>query len=114
MPHSPIARFILPRTQWIIWLSAIFSLTAPILRTFPLHGWDDVQWALELLSHWQWVYLVAGITCLAVLVIAKRAWWPLMPSLVLGASFLFQSGTLDHSTDPVGGWCFLDVGSVFI
>ena len=111
MPHSPIARFILPRTQWIIWLSAIFSLTAPILRTFPLHGWDDVHWVLELISHWQWVYLVAGITCLAVLVIAKRAWWPLIPSLALGASFLVQSGTLDRSTEPVGARPVLQVAT---
>ncbi len=47
-------------------------------------------------------YLVAGITCLAVLVIAKRAWWPLIPSLVLGASFFVQSATLDRSTEIVG------------
>ena len=111
MRHSPIVRFVVPRTKWIIWLCAIFSLSAPILRIVPLHEWDDVQWALELLSHWQWVYLVAGITCLAVLVIAKRAWWPLMPSLVLGASFLFQSGTLDRSTEPVGARPVLQVAT---
>ena len=64
MHYAPIARFILPRTKWIIWLCAIFSLSAPILRIVPLNGLEDVQWALELISHWQWVYLVAGITCL--------------------------------------------------
>ena len=111
MRHSPIVRFVVPRTKWIIWLCAIFSLSAPILRIVPLHEWDDVQWALELISHWQWVYLVVGITCLAVLVIAKRAWWPLMPSLVLGASFLFQSGTLDRSTEPVGARPVLQVAT---
>ena len=111
MPHSPIARFIVPRTQWIIWLCAIFSLSAPILRFISLHGWDDVQWALELISHWQWVYLVAGITCLAVLVIAQRAWWPLIPALVLGASFFVQSATLDRSTEPVGSKPVLQVAT---
>ena len=111
MHYAPIARFILPRTKWIIWLCAIFSLSAPILRIIPLHGWEDVQWALELISHWQWVYLVAGITCLVVLVIAKRAWWPLIPSLVLGASFFVQSGTLDRSTEPVGSKPVLQVAT---
>ncbi len=111
MPHSPVARFIVPRTKWIIWLCATFSLSAPILRIITLDGWDDVQWALELISHWQWVYLVAGITCLAVLVIAKRAWWPLIPSLVLGASFFVQSGALDRSTEPVGARPVLQVAT---
>ena len=111
MPHSLIARFLVPRTKWIIWLCAIFSLSAPIIRIIPLDGWEDVQWALELVSHWQWVYLVVGITCLAVLVIAKRAWWPLMPLLVLGASFFVQSGTLDRSTEPVGSKPVLQVAT---
>lgn len=111
MPHFPIARFIVSRTQWIIWLCTIFSLSAPILRIIPLHEFEDVQWALELISHWQWVYLVAGITCLAVLVVAKRAWWPLIPLLVLGASFFVQSGTLDRSTEPVGARPVLQVAT---
>ena len=111
MPHFPITRFIVSRTQWIIWLCAIFSLSATILRFIPLHGLQEVQWALELISHWQWVYLVAGITCLAVLVIAKRAWWPLIPLLVLGASFFVQSGTLDRSTVPVGARPVLQVAT---
>lgn len=54
------------------------------------------------MAHWQWVYLRAGITCFAALVIAKRAWWPLMPLLVLGTPFFVQSSTLDRSTEPVG------------
>ena len=111
MPYSLIARFLVPRAKWIIWLCALFSLSAPILRFIPLQGWDDVQWALELISHWQWVYLVAGITCLAVLVIAKRAWWPLIPLLALGASFFVQSGTLDRSTEPVGSKPVLQVAT---
>mgnify|MGYP006179234791 CR=1 FL=1 len=57
MPRSPIARFIVRRTKWILWLCAIFSLSAPILRIITLHGWEEAQWALELFSHWQWVYL---------------------------------------------------------
>jgi len=72
---------------------------------------EDVQWALELISHWQWGYLVAGITCLAVLIIAKRAWWPLIPSLVLGVSFFVQSGTLDRSTEPLGAKPVLQVAT---
>ena len=111
MSYSPIASFILPRTKWIIWLCALFSLSAPILRIIPINGLEDVQWALELISHWQWVYLVAGITSLAVLIIAKRAWWPLIPSLVLGASFFVQSGTLDRSTEPVGSKPVLQVAT---
>ena len=102
MPHPPIARFILPRTKRVLWLCALFSLSAPVLHIIPFNELEDVQWALELISHWQWVYLVAGVTCLAVLVIAKRAWWPLIPSLVLGASFFVQSATLDRSTEIVG------------
>ena len=111
MPHSPIARFIVPRTKWIIWLCTLFSLSAPILRIVPITGLEDVQWALELIAHWQWVYLMAGITCLAVLVIAKRAWWPLIPLLALGASFFVQSGTLDRSTEPVGSKPVLQVAT---
>ena len=111
MPRSPIARFIVRRTKWILWLCAIFSLSAPILRIITLHGWEEAQWALELFSHWQWVYLVVGITCLAVLVIAKRAWWPLIPSLVLGTSFFVQSGTLDRSAEPVGARPVLQVAT---
>jgi len=111
MHHSPIARFIIPRTKWIIWLCVIFSLSAPILRIVPINGWEEAQWALELIYHWQWVYLVAGITCLAVLVIAKRAWWPLIPSLVLGTSFFVQSGTLDRSAEPVGARPVLQVAT---
>lgn len=111
MPQSRIARFIIPRAKWIIWLFAIFSLSAPILRFIPLDEWEEVQWALELVSHWQWVYLVAGITCLVVLVIAKRAWWPLIPLLVLGTSFFVQSGTLDRSTEPVGARPVLQVAT---
>ena len=111
MPHCLFARFILPRTKWIIWLCAIFSLSAPILRIITLHGWEEAQWALELFSHWQWVYLVVGITCLAVLVIVQRAWWPLIPSLVLGTSFFVQSGTVDRSTEPVGARPVLQVAT---
>nr|WP_060987725.1 endonuclease/exonuclease/phosphatase family protein [uncultured Acidovorax sp.] len=70
-----------------------------------------MQGALELAAHWQWVYLVVGITCLAVLVIAKRAWWPLIPSLVLGVSFFVQSGTLDRSTEPLGAKPVLQVAT---
>ncbi len=54
---------------------------------------------------------MVGITCLAVLVIAKRAWWPLIPSLVLGTSFFVQSGTLDRSTEPVGSKPVLQVAT---
>ena len=111
MPLAPIARFIIPRTQWIFWLCALFSLSAPIIRIIPLNGWDDVQWALELMAHWQWVYLVAGITCFAVLIMAKRAWWPLMPLLVLGVSFFVQSRTLDRSAEPVGARPVLQVAT---
>ena len=95
----------------MFWLCAIFSLSAPILRFISLNGLEDVQWALELAAHWQWVYLVVGITCLAVLVIAKRAWWPLIPSLVLGVSFFVQSGTLDRSTEPLGAKPVLQVAT---
>ena len=91
-------------------LCALLSLSAPVLQIIPFNELEDVQWALELISHWQWVYLVAGITCLAVLVIAKRAWWPLIPSLVLGASFFVQSATLDRSTEIVGSKPLLQVG----
>ncbi|MBP3981488.1 endonuclease/exonuclease/phosphatase family protein [Acidovorax sp. JG5] len=70
-----------------------------------------MQWALELISHWHWIYLVVGITCFTVLVIAKRAWWPLIPSLVLGASFFVQSATLDRSTEPMGSKPVLQVGT---
>ena len=80
-------------------------------RIIPLNGLEDVQWALELMAHWQWVYLMAGITCFAVLVIAKRAWWPLMPLLVLGTSFFVQSSTLDRSTEPVGSKPVLQVAT---
>ena len=111
MPHPPIARFILPRTKWVLWLCALFSLSAPVLHIIPFNELEDVQWALELISHWQWVYLVAGVTCLAVLVIAKRAWWPLIPSLVLGASFFVQSATLDRSIGVVGSKPVLRVGT---
>ena len=70
-----------------------------------------MQWALELMAHWQWVYLVAGITLFAVLVTAKRAWWPLIPLLALGAWFFVQSGTLDRSTEPVGAKPVLQVAT---
>ena len=70
MSYSPTESFILPRTKWIIWLCALFSLSAPILRIIPLDGLEEVQWALELIAHWQWVYLVVGIACFTVLVIA--------------------------------------------
>ena len=111
MPHSPITRFIVPRAKWIIWLCALFSLSAPILRFIPFNGLEEVQWAVELVAHWQWVYLVAGIACFAVLVIAKRAWWPLIPLLALGASFFVQSGALDRSTGPVGDRPVLQVAT---
>ena len=84
MPRSLLIHFIISRTRWIIWLCAIFSLSAPIQRFIPLNGWEEVQWALELASHWQWVYLVAGITCLAVLVIATHAWWPRLYAVLCG------------------------------
>ena len=96
-----MANFIIYRTKWILWLCALSSLSAPILRIIPFNGLKNVQWALELASHWQWAYLVVGIACLAVLVIAERAWWQLIPLLALGASFFVQSGTLDRSTEPV-------------
>ena len=90
-----------PRTQWVIWLCAVFSLGAPILG-HPLDGWDDAVGA-RLVSHWQWVYLLVGITCFAVLVICQ-ARLVAADTVACSGRSLFRSNTLEYSTFQAVGF----------
>lgn len=70
-----------------------------------------LQWALELAAHWQWVYLIAGALCGVLLVALRRAWWPLLPSFLIGSSFFVQSGTLDRGVEPETAESLLVIGT---
>ncbi len=69
-----------------------------------------LQWVLELAAHWQWVYLIAGALCGVLLVACRHAWWPLLPSILIGSSFFVQSGTLDRGVEPQTAESVLVVG----
>ncbi len=110
--HRPaISNFITFRAKWVIWLCAVASLSAPVSRLIAAEELATVQWALELAVHWQWVYLITGALCAVLLVALRRAWWPLLPSLLLGSSFFVQSGALDRGVEPATAESVLVVGT---
>jgi endonuclease/exonuclease/phosphatase (EEP) superfamily protein YafD len=110
MDRPAVANFMTLRAKWVIWLCALTSLSAPASRVIPAERFSKLQWALELAAHWQWAYSIVGILCL-VLLMTKRTWWPLFPSILLGSSFLVQSDTLDRGVEPDNADSVLVVGT---
>ena len=100
------------RARWLLVLCALGSLSAPLSRLLTAEGaTQQLQWVLELAAHWQWLYLVLGAVCLAILLLLQRAWWLLGPLGVLAASFGLQSGTLPQQAQPVNAEAVLTVGT---
>lgn len=111
MTYPAFADFITSRSRWLIWLCAFASLSAPVSRLLPVDQFAKTQWALEMAAHWQWAYLVMGATCLVLLVAVRRAWWPIIPAVILGTSFFVQSSTLERGIEPARTESVLTVGT---
>lgn len=111
MNRPAVVNIIESRAKWGIWLCALASLSAPISRFTPAEEFATLQWALELAAHWQWVYLLTGALCAVLLVALRRAWWSLLPSVLIGSSFFVLSGTLDRGIEPGTAESVLVVGT---
>lgn len=81
--------------------SLIGGLTAVPARAFAdRSGW--LAWLVDLATHWQWLYLVIGTTCAALLIGSRSARWtiPALALIVLGwissSPPADTAGTADH------------------
>lgn len=111
MQHQAFASFIAHRAKWVIWLCAAASMSAPASRILPTGKFAKAQWALELVAHGQWVYMVTGGIALILLLSVRRPVWPIIPALMLSSSFLIQSATLARGVEPPGAESALTIGT---
>ena len=95
--RSAVSHFFTARAQWLVWLCALGALTAPLSRVLPADHTPLLQWLVELAAHWQWLYATVGAVALGVLLVLRRAWWRVVPALVLAGCFLWQSATLPRA-----------------
>ena len=95
--RSAVSHFFTARAQWLVWLCALGALTAPLSRVLPADHTPLLQWLVELAAHWQWLYATVGAVALGVLLVLRRAWWLVVPALVLAGCFLWQSATLPRA-----------------
>ena len=109
--RSTVSRFIVARARWLAWLSAIGALSAPVSRWLPADSMPTLQWGLELAAHWQWLYAAAGTAALMVLWVLRRAWWQVVPALVLAGSFMAQAAPLAGAPALPAGAPVLSVGT---
>lgn len=96
--RSTVSRFISARAQWLAWLCALGALTAPVSRMLPIDQMPMLQWLAELAAHWQWLYAAVGVMALGVLLALQRAWWQVLPALVLTTCFLWQPAILTQAS----------------
>ena len=96
--RSAVSHFFTARAQWLVWLCALGALTAPLSRVLPADLMPLLQWLVELAAHWQWLYATVGAVALGVLLVLRRAWWRVVPALVLAGCFLWQSATLPRAS----------------
>ena len=96
--RSTVSRFISARAQWLAWLCTLGALTAPVSRMLPIDQMPMLQWLAELAAHWQWLYAAVGVMALGVLLALQRAWWQVLPALVLTICFLWQPAILTQAS----------------
>lgn len=99
MTDSIFPDFSLSRVFWgVVWLGCLFGLAISWLGLL-----GDRHWALDLLSHFRWQYLVAaGVVML--MAAGRRAWWMVLACLatvVLNVWLIF--GFVEKAGEPVEG-----------
>ena len=97
--RTAVFQFFAIRAQWLVWLSALGAVMAPLSRVLPTHPVPWLQWLVELAAHWQWAYATVGAAAallwvLLALILRQRATWLLLPALVMAGSLLWQPATL--------------------
>lgn len=100
--RSAIFHFFAIRAQWLVWLSALGALTAPVSRALPTDNAPWLQWLVELAAHWQWAYATVGAAAmgLVALMFQRRAWWLPLPALVVAGCLVWQPATLPPVAEP--------------
>lgn len=104
--RTAVFHFFAIRAQWLVWLSALGAVMAPLSRVLPTHPLPWLQWLAELAAHWQWAYATVGaatalLWVLLALMLRRRSAWLVLPALVMAGSLLWQPATLPAASATI-------------